>query len=49
MSSDQGLSLLRVLLQRQLDAIAPGRRFGWRRLNESGAYVKFDAGQFLDD
>jgi hypothetical protein len=24
MSSDQGVSLLRVLLQRQLDAIAPG-------------------------
>jgi hypothetical protein len=42
-SSDQGVSLLRVLLQRQFDAIALGGDL------VGVAYVKFDAGQFLDD
>jgi phenylpropionate dioxygenase-like ring-hydroxylating dioxygenase large terminal subunit len=49
MSSDQGVSMLRLLLQRQLDTIAKGGDPAGVAFNEADAYVKFDAGQFLDD
>ena len=49
MSSDQGVSMLRILLQRQLDTIAQGGDPAGVAFKEADAYVKFDAGQFLDD
>ena len=49
MSSDQGVSMLRILLQRQLDAIAQGRDPVGVAFNEADAYVKFDAGQYLEE
>jgi len=48
MSSDQGVSMLRILLQKQVDIVAAGGDpIGIAY--EAEAYVKFDAGQFLDD
>jgi phenylpropionate dioxygenase-like ring-hydroxylating dioxygenase large terminal subunit len=49
MSSDQGVAMLRILLQRQLDIVAQGGDPVGVAFDEAGAYVKFDAGQFLDD
>jgi hypothetical protein len=49
MASDQGVSMLRILLQRQLDVLAAGGDPVGVAFNEADAYVKFDAGQFLDD
>jgi len=49
MSSDQGVSMLRILLQRQIDIVAKGGDPVGVAFDEASAYVKFDAGQFLDD
>lgn len=49
MSSDQGVSMLRVLLQKQLDIVAKGGDPVGTAFDEKDAYVKFDAGQYLDD
>ena len=49
MSSDQGVSMLRILLQRQADIVAAGGDPIGVAFDEASAYVKFDAGQFLDD
>jgi hypothetical protein len=49
MSSDQGVSMLRILLQKQVDIVAAGGDPIGVAFDDSGAYVKFDAGQFLDD
>ena len=49
MSSDQGVAMLRLLLQRQVDVVAAGRDPVGVAFNEADAYVKFDAGQYLDD
>ncbi len=47
-SSDQGVSMIRVLLRRQLDAIERGEHPAGVAFDEAGAYVRFDAGQFLE-
>jgi len=49
MSSDQGVSMLRVLLQKQLDIVARGGDPVGAAFEEKDAYVKFDAGQYLDE
>ncbi len=49
MSSDQGVSMLRILLQKQVDIVAAGGDPVGVAFDEAGAYVKFDAGQYLDD
>jgi phenylpropionate dioxygenase-like ring-hydroxylating dioxygenase large terminal subunit len=49
MSSDQGVSMLRILLQKQVDLVAAGGDPVGVAFDEKTAYVKFDAGQFLDD
>ena len=49
MASDQGVSMLRILLQRQLDIVASGGDPVGVAFNDEAAYVRFDAGQFLDD
>ena len=49
MSSDQGVSMLRVLLQKQLDIVARGGDPAGVAFDEKDAYVKFDAGQYLDE
>ena len=49
MSSDRGVSMLRILLQRQIDAVAAGKYPVGVDFDEKDAYVKFDAGQYLDD
>lgn len=49
MSSDQGVSMLRILLQKQIDVVAKGGDPLGVAFDEAGAYVKFDAGQYLDD
>lgn len=48
MSSDQGISMLRILLQKQIDIVAKGGDPLGVAFDEAGAYVKFDAGQYLD-
>jgi phenylpropionate dioxygenase-like ring-hydroxylating dioxygenase large terminal subunit len=48
MSSDQGVSMLRILLQKQVDIVAKGGDPLGVAFDESAAYVKFDAGQYLD-
>ena len=48
MSSDQGISMLRILLQKQVDIVAKGGDPLGVAFDEAGAYVKFDAGQYLD-
>jgi phenylpropionate dioxygenase-like ring-hydroxylating dioxygenase large terminal subunit len=48
MSSDQGVSMLRILLQKQIDIVAKGGDPLGVAFDEAGAYVKFDAGQYLD-
>jgi phenylpropionate dioxygenase-like ring-hydroxylating dioxygenase large terminal subunit len=49
MSSDQGVSMLRILLQRQIEIVAKGGDPVGVAFDEASAYVKFDAGQFLDE
>ena len=49
MSSDQGVSMLRNLLRNQVDIVAKGGDPVGVAFDEASAYVKFDAGQFLDD
>ena len=49
MSSDQGVSMLRNLLRNQIDIVAKGGDPVGVAFDEEGAYVKFDAGQFLDE
>lgn len=49
MSSDQGVSMLRVLLQKQLDIVARGGDPVGTAFDDKDAYVKFDAGQYLDE
>ena len=49
MSSDQGVSMLRNLLRNQVDIVAKGDDPVGVAFDEASAYVKFDAGQFLDD
>jgi phenylpropionate dioxygenase-like ring-hydroxylating dioxygenase large terminal subunit len=49
MSSDQGVSMLRVLLQKQVEIVARGGDPIGVAFDEAGAYVRFDAGQYLDD
>ena len=48
MSSDQGISMLRILLDRQLDAVARGEDPVGVAFSEDDAYVRFDAGQYLE-
>ncbi|CAN5680509.1 hypothetical protein BH11PSE3_BH11PSE3_46250 [soil metagenome] len=49
MSSDQGVSMLRILLQKQIDIVASGGDPLGVAFTEADAYVAFDAGQFLED
>lgn len=49
MSSDQGVSMLRLFLRKQVDVVAAGGDPVGVAFDEAGAYVTFDAGQFLDD
>ena len=49
MSSDQGVSMLRVLLQKQIDIVAAGGDPVGVAFDTESAYVKFDAGQYLDE
>ena len=49
MSSDQGVSMLRILLQKQIDIVASGGDPIGVAFDEASAYVKFDAGQYLDE
>ncbi|MDP2332921.1 MAG: aromatic ring-hydroxylating dioxygenase subunit alpha [Reyranella sp.] len=49
MSSDQGVSMLRILLQKQIDIVAAGGDPVGVAFEEAAAYVKFDAGQYLDE
>jgi len=49
MSSDQGVSMLRLFLRKQVDIVAAGGDPVGVAFDEAGAYVKFDAGQFLDE
>ena len=49
MSSDQGVSMLRVLLQKQIDIVAAGGDPMGVAFDAESAYVKFDAGQYLDE
>ena len=49
MSSDQGVSMLRILLKKQIDIVAAGGDPCGVAFNEADAYVKFDAGQYLDE
>ena len=41
--------MLRVLLQKQLDIVAKGGDPVGVAFDEKDAYVKFDAGQYLDE
>ncbi len=47
-SSDQGVSMLRILLQKQLDIVAAGGDPVGVAFNDADAYVTFDAGQYLE-
>jgi len=49
MSSDQGIAMLRQMFQRQLEALAAGKDPVGIAFTEADAYVKFDAGQYLED
>ena len=49
MSSDQGVSMLRFLLRTQADIVAAGGDPVGVAFDEQGAYVKFEAGQYLED
>ncbi len=49
MTTDQGVGMLRFLLQKQMDAVAGGGDPVGVAFSEADAYVKFDAGQYLED
>jgi hypothetical protein len=49
MASDQGVSMLRILLQKQIDIVASGGDPAGVAFDAKDAYVRFDAGQFLDE
>ena len=49
MTTDQGVGMLRFLLQKQVDAVAAGGDPVGVAFSEADAYVKFDAGQYLED
>ncbi|MGE0420956.1 MAG: Rieske 2Fe-2S domain-containing protein [Reyranellaceae bacterium] len=49
MSSDQGISMLRILLRRQLEAVARGENPAGTAFTEADAYVRFESGQYLED
>jgi phenylpropionate dioxygenase-like ring-hydroxylating dioxygenase large terminal subunit len=49
MSSDQGVGMLRFLLQKQVDVVAAGGDPVGVAFSEADAYVKLDAGQYLED
>jgi phenylpropionate dioxygenase-like ring-hydroxylating dioxygenase large terminal subunit len=49
MSSDQGIAMLRQMFQRQLEAMAASKDPVGVAFTEADAYVKFDAGQYLED
>ena len=49
MSSDQGISMLRILLQKQADIVAAGGNPVGVAFDAESAYVRFDAGQYLDE
>ncbi len=49
MSSDQGVSMLRMLLRRQLEAVARGENPAGTAFSEADAYVRFESGQYLED
>jgi phenylpropionate dioxygenase-like ring-hydroxylating dioxygenase large terminal subunit len=49
MTTDQGVGMLRFLLQKQVDAVAAGGDPIGVAFSEKDAYVKFDAGQYLED
>ncbi|MBN9088420.1 MAG: aromatic ring-hydroxylating dioxygenase subunit alpha [Reyranella sp.] len=49
MSSDQGVAMLRQMFQRQLEALAAGKDPVGVAFTEQDAYVKLDAGQYLED
>ena len=46
---DPDESVLRILLQKQIDIVAGGGDPLGVAFDEAGAYVKFDAGQYLDE
>jgi nitrite reductase/ring-hydroxylating ferredoxin subunit len=46
-TTDQGVVMLRRLLQRQLDAVAEGKDPAGVAFNEKDAYVVFDAGNYI--
>ena len=48
MSSDQGISMLRVLLQKQIDIVAAGGDPVGVAFDPDESLVRFDAGQYLD-
>ena len=48
MSTDRGVAMLRLLLQKQVDVVARGGDPVGVAFTETDAYVKFDAGQFLE-
>ena len=41
--------MLRLMLQKQVDIVAKGGDPAGVTFSEKDAYVRFDAGQFLDD
>jgi hypothetical protein len=49
MSSDQGVSMLRLFLRKQVETVAEGGDPVGVAFDEAGAYVAFDAGQYLDE
>jgi len=49
MSSDQGVSMLRMLLRRQLEAVARGENPAGTAFSEADAYIRFESGQYLED
>ena len=49
MSSDQGISMLRILLQKQVDIVVAGGNPVGVAFDAESAYVRFDAGQYLDE
>jgi len=48
MSSDQGIAMLRQMFQRQLEALAAGNDPAGVAFTDAEAYVKVDAGQYLE-
>ena len=48
MSTDRGIAMLRLMLQNQIDIVAKGGDPVGVAFTEKDAYVRFDAGQFLE-